>query len=182
MHPHFPESQPASNPDAPTPASFRQRSWASAIDAAVTLLLIRIVLAVIGIVQWYIKGGGTSTFEVQSYNPVWYGHLALAAVTLLLYMTLTTYYWNGQTIGKNILKIRVISAVNLRMTHRECFYRAIGLLIGLFQLGYGAYRFHRDDHYRPLQDRIAETNVIDEPIPPPEPQKKQGWLRKRRRL
>lgn len=163
------------------PASFKQRAAAFVIDSALNFIVLYIILAIIGIIRWYIKGGGTLTYEVETFHPGgWFGYLLIFAAAYFIYSILTSFFWNGQTIGKNIIKIRVKSRSSKKITLAVSIKRAFGLVISALQGGYSVYRYYKFNE-TPIQDRIADTRVIDEPVPPPEPPPKEKKAKKKKR-
>ncbi|MBD3234050.1 MAG: hypothetical protein GF315_10050 [candidate division Zixibacteria bacterium] len=167
--------------DTEKPASFKQRATAFAIDAVLNLIVLYILLAIIGIVEWYFRGGGTLTYEVETYYPGgWYGYLLIFVAAFFLYSVLTNFFWNGQTIGKNIIKIRVKSHGAKKITLGTSIKRAFGLIVSGLQCGYSVYRYYKFND-TPVQDRLADTHVVDEPVPPPEPPPKEKKPKKKKR-
>ncbi|MCP4631563.1 MAG: RDD family protein [candidate division Zixibacteria bacterium] len=165
------------------PAGFKRRVWAFVIDVVISIVLLNIVLLVFGIVKWYSKSGGTFTYGVEHHDPgafymyiIWYG------AVFIVYSWLTTYYWNGQTIGKNILKIRIVSLDGFKMTNRRALIRSLSYVITLLQFSKSIIKYYCDNNSPVTHDRIAKTKVIYEPIPPPEPPPKPKKGKPRRSL
>jgi len=66
---------------------------------------------------------------------------------LIAYFGLGTYLGRGQTVGKRLLRIRVITLTHARLSLWQCIERAVG---------YAAY-------HQTVHDRIAETVVAASP-------------------
>jgi uncharacterized RDD family membrane protein YckC len=80
----------------------------------------------------------------------------------VLYFGLATWRWNGRTIGKRLMKIRVVSIVHERMTLWHSIERALGYGAAALEFGFGFVAFFLDPNRRCAQDRLAETIVVDE--------------------
>ncbi len=81
---------------------------------------------------------------------------------IVLYFGLTTYWGNGQTPGKRLCKIRVVSLVEERITLWTAIERALGYGASALELGFGFLQYFLHPNCRTVHDRIAETIVVDE--------------------
>ena len=81
---------------------------------------------------------------------------------LVLNFSLSTYIGNGRTIGKWLLRIRVVSLVHHRMTIWHSFERALGYGASVLEFGFGFIQYFIHPNRRTVHDRIAETIVIRE--------------------
>ncbi|WP_058307166.1 RDD family protein [Gracilibacillus massiliensis] len=94
--------------------------------------------------------------------------LIVFSVLSLLYNTLTPYFWNGYTIGKRLVGIRIamISGEKLSlltMFIREPFSSILyNATIGILTIVSAVFIAQRDDH-RAIHDLIASTYVTYDP-------------------
>jgi len=77
-----------------------------------------------------------------------------------IYFVLTTYITNGQSIGKKILGIRIISIYHHRIGLWHCIERSLGYVASTLELGIGFFQVFWNPNRMALHDRIAETTVI----------------------
>jgi uncharacterized RDD family membrane protein YckC len=144
-------------------ANFRQRAFAFIIDLFICFFLFLVTLFIAGIFLWYKATGGSFTtysftFDIFS----WYGKLVLNILIPILYFGLSTYLSNGKTIGKKIMKIRVISLVNEKITLWNSIERSLGYGASIFELGIGFFQYFFHPNCRTSHDCLAETIVIRE--------------------
>ncbi|RKY24022.1 MAG: hypothetical protein DRP79_08360 [Planctomycetota bacterium] len=92
------------------------------IDIAIAFIVFLIVLAIVGLViLWYkryVEGDNVSQFVLRFEGQSWYERLVMNIILPFSYFT------NGQTIGKKIMHIRVVSPVRERLTLKDSFERA----------------------------------------------------------
>jgi uncharacterized RDD family membrane protein YckC len=81
---------------------------------------------------------------------------------IVLYFGLATYWGNGQTPGKRLCKIRVVSLVEERITLWTAIERALGYGASALELGFGFLQYFLHPNCRTVHDRLAETIVVDE--------------------
>ena len=82
---------------------------------------------------------------------------------LVIYFGLAVYWGNGQTLGKRLLRIRIVSLVNERMTLWQSFERALGYGASMLEGGFGFFQYFIHHNRCCVHDRIAETIVVKEP-------------------
>jgi uncharacterized RDD family membrane protein YckC len=138
-------------------APFFRRAIAFYID-----LIIAVPLAVALIMGYtYFTGGFKNNanlkFEFNFEN--WY-----SLVGLVLYFGLATYFGNGKTLGKKLLKIRVVSLTHSKMTFFQSIERSLGYGASFLEGGFGFIKFFINPNRRTVHDRIAETIVVDEKL------------------
>ena len=138
-------------------APFFRRAIAFYID-----LIIAVPLAVALIMGYtYFTGGFKNNanlkFEFNFEN--WY-----SLVGLVLYFGLATYFGNGKTLGKKLLKIRVVSLTHSKMTFFQSIERSLGYGASFLEGGFGFIQFFINPNRRTVHDRIAETIVVDEKL------------------
>ena len=138
-------------------APFFRRAAAFYID-----LIVAVPLAVTLIAGYtYFTGGFKNNadlkFEFNFEN--WY-----SLVGLVLYFGLATYFGNGKTLGKKLLKIRVVSLTHSKMTFFQSIERSLGYGASFLEGGFGFIQFFINPNRRTVHDRIAETIVVDEKL------------------
>jgi uncharacterized RDD family membrane protein YckC len=77
-----------------------------------------------------------------------------------LYFTLSFYFWKGQTIGKRILRLRVISLYHEHLGLWHCFERSLGYYASTLEFGFGFIQAFWNPNRMALHDKIGETIVI----------------------
>lgn len=139
-------------------ASFKARLLAFSIDFlaaffifVLTLILGSRLLALLGFLNS--DANVNLKFDLQH----WYSLLFI-----VVYFGLSTYLGNGQTIGKRLLGIRVVSLVHKRMSLWHSFERALGYGASALEFGFGFMQYFIHPNRRTVHDRIAETIVIKE--------------------
>ena len=136
-------------------APFFRRATAFYID-----LIVAVPLSVALIAGYtYFTGGFAANNDLKfSFNfENWY-----SLVALILYYGLATYFGNGKTLGKKLLKIRVVSLTHSKMTFFQSIERALGYGASFLEFGFGFMQFFINPNRRTVHDRIAETIVVDE--------------------
>ena len=78
----------------------------------------------------------------------------------IIYFALTTYITNGQSIGKKILGIKIISIYHHRFSLWPCIERSLGYVASTLELMIGFYQVIWNPNRMALHDKIAETIVI----------------------
>jgi uncharacterized RDD family membrane protein YckC len=78
----------------------------------------------------------------------------------ILYFAISNYITNGQSIGKKILGIKIISIYHHRIGLWHCIERSLGYVASTLELGIGFYQVFWNPNRMTLHDRIAETIVI----------------------
>jgi hypothetical protein len=85
------------------------------------------------------------------------------AIAMLLYFGLSVWRTNGLTLGKRILRIRVVSLTHERITLWQSCERALGYGASALEAGFGFFQFFIYPNRTCVHDRIAETIVVQEP-------------------
>ena len=136
-------------------ASFPRRSIAYLIDLLISVLLSAILL----FAYTYITGKFNTKNDIKiDFNfENWYSLIAT-----IVYFGLSTYFGNGKTLGKKLLKIRVVSITHSKMTLFQSIERSLGYAASLLEGGFGFIQFFINQNRRTVHDRIAETIVVDE--------------------
>jgi len=136
-------------------ASFKARFAAFFIDLALVVVLWAPLTA---LTVWLTHHRDAN----QHIELKWDFHEFSNIVFALLYYGLTLYFSNGQTPGKRLLKIRVISLVHDRITFWQAMERALGYGASILEAGFGFLQFFINPNRCCVHDRIAETIVVRE--------------------
>ena len=136
-------------------ASFPRRSIAYLIDLLKSVILSAILL----LAYTYVTGKFNTKNDIKiDFNfENWYSLIAT-----IVYFGLSTYFGNGKTLGKKLLKIRVVSITHSKMTLFQSIERSLGYAASLLEGGFGFIQFFINQNRRTVHDRIAETIVVDE--------------------
>ena len=140
-------------------ASFQRRALAFAIDSLVVVVIVTAaVIAGMNLAtRWKLLSADTHV--VLKFNlGNWYS-VASAAV----YFGLYTFLGNGQTLGKRLTHIRVVSTLHRSISFWHSFERALGYGASALELGFGFFQYFFADNRQTTHDRIAGTIVIEEP-------------------
>jgi uncharacterized RDD family membrane protein YckC len=141
-------------------ATFWQRALAFIIDIIAIGVLMGIIVAICSLF-----GAQLSNVDMKGFREVKViGHGWTKAFALIptLYFALLTYFTNGKTLGKWIMRIRVISIFHHRIFFWHCIERALGYAASAFEVGVGFLQIFWNPNRMCLHDRIAETIVIIE--------------------
>jgi len=136
-------------------ASFPRRSAAFLIDLLIAVLFSSILLLAYNFITG--KFNMNDDIKVDFNFENWYSIIAT-----VIYFGLTTYFGNGKTLGKKLLKIRVVSITHPKMTFWQSIERALGYGASILEAGFGFIQFFINPNRRTVHDRIAETIVVDE--------------------
>jgi uncharacterized RDD family membrane protein YckC len=139
-------------------ASFKARAGAFMIDFFIVVLL----SIPVGLLLEYrkIAEGHDIHLEINPFHDWW------SLIILVLYAGLTTYFGHGQTLGKRLLRIRVVSLTHHRLSFWHSVERALGYGASAAELGFGFYQYFIHPNRQTTHDRIAETIVVAEPKAP----------------
>jgi len=155
-------------------ASFGERGAAFLLDLAVGFLLF-LALTVASAyllgdsLTFHVSGLRIRAFEADPSRPDLQVRLTffeglLGIAWWVAYFGISTYVGRGQTVGKRLLHIRVVSLVHERLGLWHAIERALGYGASLLEFGFGFLQFFVHPNRRTVHDRIAETIVIrDEP-------------------
>jgi uncharacterized RDD family membrane protein YckC len=141
-------------------ASFSRRAVALAIDFFASGLLF------LAVTVW----GGQLAIWLGLFAPA--GDVSIrfgffdswdSVVWLVAYFALGTYFGHGQTPGKRLCRIRVVSLAHERLGFWHALERALGYGASTLEGGFGFFQYFLRDDRRTVHDRIAETIVIATP-------------------
>jgi len=135
-------------------AGFRRRSFAFGIDMAVIAILVfPAFLKVAG-------ADGTTELEESFHLTVESLDDVFGAAITLAYFSLSTFIFQGQTLGKRVMKIRVISLKSEKLTLWQSFERSLGYGASALEAGFGFIQAAWYSNKQAVHDRIAETAVV----------------------
>jgi len=80
-----------------------------------------------------------------------------------LYFSLSIYYWRGQTPGKYLLGLRVISLYHQHLGWWHSIERSLGYFASVLEFGLGFVQVFWNPNRMTLHDKIGETIVIQLP-------------------
>ena len=83
-----------------------------------------------------------------------------AVISLPLYFGLWTYFAKGQTLGKQLTGIRVVSLTHEKLGFWHSIERSLGYGASILEGGFGFFQFFLHPNRQTVHDRIAETIVI----------------------
>jgi uncharacterized RDD family membrane protein YckC len=132
-------------------ASFSRRACAFAID-----IIIPIVICGLFMLPEFlrsIKAPGDVKIEINPFH-------GWQLLSLPLYFGLWTYFGHGQTLGKKLLKIRVISLTHEHLSLWHSIERSLGYAASFLEGGFGFLQYFIHPNRQTVHDRIAETIVI----------------------
>jgi len=84
-------------------------------------------------------------------------------IWLVLYFGLSVWWTNGRTLGKRLLRIRIVSLAHTKITLWQAVERSLGYGASMLEGGFGFFQFFIHRNRCCVHDRIAETIVIKEP-------------------
>jgi len=136
-------------------ASFGERAAAFAIDFFLAAFLF--VLAAVPIGKFLEKILHRDIqIELNLFHN-WYSF-----VYLVLFFGASLYLGKGRTIGKRVMRIRVLSLVHDRVSLWHSVERALGYGASALEAGFGFLQYFIHPNRRTVHDRIAETIVVKE--------------------
>jgi uncharacterized RDD family membrane protein YckC len=139
-------------------ATFKARAGAFIIDFIIVVLL----SIPVGLLLEYRKlsQGQDVHLEINPFHDWW------SLIVLVLYSGLSTYFSHGQTLGKRLLRIRVLSLTHDHLSFWHAIERALGYGASALEGGVGFFQYFIHPNRQTTHDRIAETIVVAEPRTP----------------
>jgi len=142
-------------------ATLWRRFYAHLIDTSILSILLACICLWFGISGLKINGPFEVEFEMHNSLP---NEIAFFKILLglipVFYFTLSFYFFKGQTIGKRILGLRIISLYHERMGFWHCFERSLGYYASALEFGFGFFQAIWNPNRMALHDKIGETIVI----------------------
>jgi uncharacterized RDD family membrane protein YckC len=83
---------------------------------------------------------------------------------LVIYAGLSVWWTNGLTVGKRLLRIRVVSLIHTKLTLWQAVERALGYGASALEGGFGFIQFFIHRNRCCVHDRIAETIVVKDGV------------------
>jgi uncharacterized RDD family membrane protein YckC len=142
-------------------ATIKRRYFAYFIDASILSILYTCINTFFGISKLKMNGLFDVELEMHSTQPI-----AVALFKILfgfipvMYFTLSFYFWKGQTIGKHLLRLRVVSLYHENLGLWHCFERSLGYYLSVLEFGFGFIQAFWNPNRMALHDKIGETIVI----------------------
>ncbi|MCU0276290.1 MAG: RDD family protein [Acidobacteria bacterium] len=139
-------------------ASFWRRAAAFVLDIVILSVLFVVVGALLA--PFLVKRGWVAHSDkiVFALNANWY-----SVAWVVLYFGLATYIGRGQTPGKRLLDIRVVSLAHERISLWHSLERALGYGASMLEFGFGFVQYFIHPNKRTVHDRIADTIVVRDP-------------------
>jgi len=134
-------------------ASFRRRAFAWSLDFFLASLLAGAIGA-----GWARLTG--APVENISFSPL--DHFSDLLIGIA-YFGLSTWRWQGQTLGKKLFGIRVVSLVHAQLSLWHCVERTLGYVASALEAGFGFWQYFIHPNRQTVHDRIGETIVIRAP-------------------
>lgn len=131
-------------------ASFRRRASGFGIDFAIVSLIRKPVKFL-----WE-----ASVHQWDRHTLIDLPHL-FDVLIFVLYFCIALNIGNGQTPGKRLVKIKVVSLTHEKITLWHALERALGYGASFLELGFGFFQFFIQRNRQCAHDRLAETIVID---------------------
>ncbi len=139
-------------------ASFKARAAAFVIDFfAAFLLFLAVLLLGARVFAYFNLLPADQDYNLKFDLQHWYSILFI-----VIYFGLFTHWGNGQTPGKRLLKIRVVSLTHDHLSLWHAIERALGYGASALELGFGFAQYFIHPNKQTVHDRIAETIVIEE--------------------
>lgn len=135
-------------------ASFKARAGAFVFDLFIVLVLVVLAGLPYAIMNRTHAPSGHIIVPFEPFHSLW----GLAAV--VFYFGLATYLGHGQTLGKRLFRIRVVSLVHEHLSLWHCVERALGYGASALEGGFGFLQFFIHPNRQTVHDRIAETIVV----------------------
>jgi uncharacterized RDD family membrane protein YckC len=138
-------------------ASFKHRAYAYLID----LLIVAIASSILGDWASFKELGESSCGVTMGAVMMEVLKKVKELAESVLYFSVALKLMNGQTPGKKLMKIRVVSLTHHGMGWWQSIERALGYGASLLEGGFGFFQFYLNPNRMCVHDRIAETIVID---------------------
>jgi uncharacterized RDD family membrane protein YckC len=148
-------------------ATIKRRFTALLIDFVIIILLYLLMLIILSSIfhinDW--KVNVKSIFEVDiETEPDRPSFILLLKILFgflpVIYFTVLLYFFKGQTLGKYLLRLKVISLYHKRLGLWHSFERSLGYFTSALEGGFGFIQAIWNPNRMALHDKIGETVVI----------------------
>ena len=150
-------------------ATIKRRFAAFFIDCVVIFLLYLFVIfifSLFNINDWKINVASIFEVEIETniHNPYFIFLLkVLFGLLPVIYFTISLYISKGRTVGKYLLRLKVVSLFHERLGLWHCFERSLGYFTSALESGFGFIQAIWNPNRMALHDKIGETIVISLP-------------------
>jgi len=147
-------------------ATFPSRILSFVIDfilIILTFILLLVIMQLLGFDVKQVHINGFTHIEYESENLSDTAKFIIKCILVSIptfYFTFTTYLLNGQTFGKMICKIKVVSVYHHKIAFWHCLERSLGYVASTLEAGLGFVQAIWNHNRMTLHDKIAETIVI----------------------
>ena len=148
-------------------ATIKKRFFAFFIDWIVLIIIYFCILILFDLFNMEISNinvHGIFDVEVEMNNTPLYiitFMKFLFGLLPVIYFTISFYFWNGKTIGKYFLRIKVLSLYHDHLGLWHCIERSLGYFASALEFGFGYIQAFWNPNRMTLHDKIGETIVID---------------------
>ena len=143
-----------------TLASFPARGIALIIDCLIAGALFMVLMAVLIALVTFVPALRDWDAQRNIHIEMNFLHNWYSLLYTVIFFGLSLYWGNGRTLGKRIMKIRVVSLRHHRLSLWHCIERALGYGASALELGFGFFQYFIHPNRQTVHDRIAETIVI----------------------
>ncbi len=135
--------------------------WRRCVAFAIDFVIVLAIFLPFQIAQEYLKVRSFQrALQVElHFNP----HDLEDLIWLIAYAGLSVWWSSGQTVGKHLMRIRIISLRSQKVTLWQAVERALGYGASALEGGFGFVQFFLNHNRQCVHDRIAETIVVREP-------------------
>ena len=150
-------------------ATIKKRFFAFFIDWIVLIIIYFCILILFDLFNMEISNinvHGIFDVEVEMNNTPLYiitFMKFLFGLLPVIYFTISFYFWNGKTIGKYFLRIKVLSLYHEHLGLWHCIERSLGYFASALEFGFGYIQAFWNPNRMTLHDKIGETIVIELP-------------------
>ncbi len=138
------------------PAGLPSRMIAFIIDVCMVSAVMSIINSIVGII-----------LPLAGIMVAWAAKIIVGFIVGFMYWIACEWWWNGRTVGKKLLRLRVVDSGGLRLLPRQVIIRNLLRSVDFLPLSYmlGAGCAFIDPRGRRLGDIAAGTMVIREIVP-----------------
>jgi uncharacterized RDD family membrane protein YckC len=144
-------------------AGFFSRALALLVDTVIIFLVIFALPAMVnGIFRSLGLGGLLDITNIFNKLGNFFGSGVIASFILLCLISYFLFFWyfTGQTLGDNLMGVRIVRTSGHRLGLLRGILRLIGYIISIIPLGLGFLWVLGDDHRQGWHDKLADTYVI----------------------